>query len=82
MAKALKEHWEPIWSRPDPSDDVIRDYLSDYTKKIGDIQEVSLEKVLEVLSRRRDSSTGPDGIPFSVYRSLADVVGPVFLRLV
>ena len=34
-----------------------------------------------MLAERRDSSTGPDGIPFSVYRLLADIVAPLFLRV-
>ena len=76
MAEALKDHWEPLWSRPHPAPTSIQDYLAGYNEQIGRIPHVTLETVLEVLSRRRDSSTGPDGIPFSIYRALADIVAP------
>ena len=52
--------------------------LSSYTKRLDPIPSVSLESVLTVLAERRDSSTGPDGIPFSVYRLLADMWLPSF----
>jgi hypothetical protein len=81
MAAALKEHWGPLWTRDNPTPAVISDYLSSYTKRLDPIPSVSLESVLTVLAERRDSSTGPDGIPFSVYRLLADIVAPLFLRV-
>ena len=81
MAAALKEHWGPLWTRDNPTPDVISDYLSSYTKRLDPIPSVSLESVLTVLAERRDSSIGPDGIPFSVYRLLADIVAPLFLRV-
>ena len=32
------------------------------------------------MSKPRDSSTGPDGIPFSVYRHLVDIAAPLLYR--
>ena len=81
MAAALKEHWGPLWTRDNPTPAVISDYLSSYTKRLDPIPSVSLESVLTVLAERRDSSIGPDGIPFSVYRLFADIVAPLFLRV-
>ena len=76
----LKEHWGPLWTRDNPTPAVISDYLSSYTKRLDLIPSVSLESVLTVLAKRRDSSAGL-GIPFSVYRLLADIVTPLFLRV-
>ena len=80
MAAVLKEHWGPLWTRDNPTPAVISDYLSSYTKRLDLIPSVSLESVLTVLAKRRDSSAGL-GIPFSVYRLLADIVAPLFLRV-
>ncbi len=77
----MKDHWGPLWTRDNPTPAVISDYLSSYTKRLDPILSVSLESVLTVLAERRDSSTGPDGIPFSVYCFLADIVAPLFLRV-
>jgi hypothetical protein len=35
---------------------------------------------METITKRRLSSTGPDGIPFSVYSNLADIAGPLLYR--
>jgi hypothetical protein len=76
MAIALHDAWRPIWSKPDPPPSTI------YKKKItSPIPEVTIELVMDTLSKRADSSTGPDGIPFSVYRLLSDVAGPIFLQV-
>ena len=81
MAKALSDAWGPIWSHPNPPTHVIDDYLSDYSKRLGldAIPEVSLELVQETINTARDSSTGPDGIPFSTYRRLNDIMAPILL---
>ena len=43
---------------------------------------ISIDHVKTVMSRPRDSSTGPDGIPFSIYRSLVDTAAPLLYRYI
>ncbi len=43
---------------------------------------MTLDTVEAAVKASRDSSTGPDGITFSVYRSLFDLLGPMLLHLV
>ena len=75
MAQVLRDKWEPVWNRPSPSNCNIDEYLSDYKKKIDTTEIVPLTKelVTAAIYASKDSSTGPDGIPFSVYRALNDI---------
>ena len=83
MATALKETWSPIWSRACPPKKGIDRYLSHYTKRLRlPVPHVTLTMVQEAIKTSRDSSTGPDGMPFSVYRSLCDLVGPLLQHLI
>ena len=65
MARALKRAWEPIWSQPAPAQRVIDDYLAGYRKRISiGVPKITLDTVEAAVKASRDSSTGPDGIPF------------------
>ena len=78
MAGTLKAEWEPVWDRDEPSSAVIEEFLSDYTKTVRPITtRITLELVRAVIARPKDSSTGPDGIPFSLYRHLIDIAAPL-----
>jgi ribonuclease HI len=77
MAEVLKQHWEPVWTRVDPSPGKTSCYLDRYDKKISeDIPKPSLELVIQVMSKPRRSSTGPDGIPYGIYKALIDIAAP------
>lgn len=81
MADLLKKSWEPIWGHVDPDKKIISDYLTDYTKSIdAPPPKMSEEHFRTVMSKPRDSSTGPDGIPFSIYRLLVDIAAPLLYR--
>jgi hypothetical protein len=80
MAQQLKATWTPVWGRPDPSHQTINDYLNSYHKRIDDLPGLSADLVAKVIAASKDSSTGPDGIPFSVYRRLSDIFAPLLLR--
>ena len=81
MADALKNFWEPLWNQPHPTQATIEHYLDGYNKNIKTaIPTVSLQLVEEVIGRCKDSSTGPDGIPFSVYRGLKDIFAPLIYQ--
>ena len=79
MAELLRRHWEPIFNSASPPAHIMSRYLGDYHKRIRhQIRTLSVTDFVEEISRRRTSSTGPDGIPFSVYRELVDIVAPIF----
>ena len=81
IASALKKAWEPVWGHPNPSPEAISGYLDSYPKRAPDpFPKVSVEHFRAVMSKPRDSSTGPDGIPFSVYRHLVDIAAPLLYR--
>ena len=83
VAQALKEVWTPIWNNPDPCDDVVEEYLNRYAKKIKSQPcDFTLNMVRRVLLRPRDSATGPDGIPFCVYRYMVDLAAPLLLQYI
>ena len=80
----IKKHWTPIWrdrsAELQPAS-VFLDQI-DYRKKIKEElapQHSTLDDYLEIIRSTNDSCAGPDGIPFSVYRSLIDVVAPLLL---
>ena len=81
MAEKLKQQWEPIWNKPNPPTSNILSYLSSYTKSLPHpLPKLSLAHLEEVMRRPRDSSTGPDGIPFSLYRHLSDIAAPILFH--
>jgi len=83
MAKEIKACWSPIWNKPEPDPARIQDYLSDYNKYLKSSPlALTLESVQECLAKPRRSSTGPDGIPFAIYRLILDLAAPRFLRMV
>ena len=49
MARALKEHWEPVWNTANPSRDRIDGYLADYHKQVDkdDVLPLTQELVAE-----------------------------------
>jgi hypothetical protein len=83
MADLLRAFWEPVWTKPNPPSSTINEYLASYPKRITSIPlRPTLELVLETIARSKDSSTGPDGIPYLVYRLLSDILAPLILHLV
>ena len=81
MAKALRDHWQPVFNSPNPSDHSISEYLNGYQKHIRKhVHTLCLADFVDEASRRRSSTTGPDGIPFSFYRVLIDIAAPLLFR--
>ena len=83
IADTLKETWEPIWNRENPCPRKIARYLSRYHKRLKRvIPDISVELVSEVMSKARYSTTGPNGIPFSIYRDLVDIAAPLLCEYI
>ena len=81
MADALKKAWEPVWNKPDPEQRSIDDY-PDYDKKVDPdtILLITLELVTNTITKSKDSSTGPYGVPFAMYRHLIDLAAPMLFH--
>ena len=84
QAKMVKDFWGQLWKpRSDMPDAHAYDsYLSNYNKRIPhDRRPIfpSEEDVIAKLKVPRTSKHGPDGLPFSLYRELREIAGPVLL---
>ena len=89
MAAIAGEYYSKLWSKrikppgsPSPSD---------YFKKTGYKKVIPAEVtpiiptsdiIINIIMSTNNSSPGPDGIPFSVYRSAPDVVAPILHAVV
>jgi ribonuclease HI len=87
QAKIIKNFWGGTWARrPNaPPLSEINDYLHFYQKRIPDIARPSfptLAKVKLFIKRPRNTSPGPDGMPFSLYSSLCDIAAPLILAII
>ncbi len=75
MEDHLGAFWEPVWNKPNPPSLTIIDNLASFPKRIASAPlRPTMELVLETVARSKDSSTGPDGIPYLVYRLLSDIL--------
>ena len=86
LQRLLRDYWGKLWARPiwpSPTSRrlAIEAHLQRYNKVIKPslVFYPSIDIVLQALAHSGDSSVGPDGIPFSAYRALADVAGPLLL---
>ena len=86
MAKIIKTFWRKIWSRRSnpPSASELEKFLSNYDKTIPEEHLPQLPTLLHFYAAIEDtnnSSAGPDGIPFSCYRSLKLVAAPIMFEV-
>jgi len=78
MTRIASKYWGKIWKRQPADADAIQDYLGRHAKKVHTpLHPPTLDNIQEEIAKPRCSAPGPDGIPFSVYRSLADIAGPI-----
>jgi ribonuclease HI/exonuclease III len=82
MTAIAHHHWRNKWERKPPRFPPST-LLRHYNKRIMEpLATLDLELVEEVILASNNSSPGPDGIPFSVYRDIVDISGPVLLSCV
>ena len=83
IAAALKHAWEPIWKGSPASTRAVRRYLRSYAKRIETyVPDVTIDMVIEEVTRPRSSCPGPNGIPFLAYSVLCDIAAPVLLAAI
>ena len=82
MALISEDFWSKIWaSKAGPCP---KAYLRGHRNRLPRghlIPLPTLDQILGAINKSNDSSPGPDGIPFLAYRTLADLVAPVLLRV-
>lgn len=78
MTRLASKYWKTIWKRQDPNPDTIQDYLESHSNRVqGDFSPPSRDNIQEEITKPRNSSPGPDGIPFAVYRVLPELASPI-----
>ena len=83
MAAIARGFWQDIWKERDrsltPSQVELDDYLSacDSTVSANPPSIPDLDDILDAITSSNNSSPGPDGIPFAIYRLCAQDIGPV-----
>ena len=82
-SRIASDYWSKIWKpRATPTPPKHRSlFLKFYTKKVDRtlISSPSLDDVKFALSHSKDSTPGPDGIPFSAWRATVDLAAPILL---
>ena len=82
MGMIARNFWGKIWNKRPPSETPDKEdislYLQDYPKEVTTPPTIpSLDDVIDTIISTNDSSPGPDGIPFAIYRLFTEEVGTV-----
>jgi len=86
MGRIIKNFWGGLWEKDETEQSCpeMNSYLRQtYPKRLDEelLLKPSIELVTNTILDTNNSSSGPDGIPFSIYRELVDVVSPCLLEL-
>ena len=85
VRKAIKDFWEGLLSTERPYDKVSLDELiADHKPHFPSIEkhDVDRKKVDKLLQRTNNMSTGPDGIPFSLYKATQEKYFDMWVELI
>ena len=81
MASVAKTYWEKVWAprSAQPSDKDRSAFLNGYNKKVDPslVPSPTLGNVEAAIARSKNTSPGPDGIPFSAWRAAPDLAAPL-----
>jgi ribonuclease HI len=83
MARITVSYYKPLWTSRDgtraPAHLLkVKTFLGKFCKKISKIPEKpTIELVREAILESGNSSAGPDGIPFVVYRKMINIAAPI-----
>ena len=85
VAKGITEFYEDLYKDKNRNYDHNDDFYSNCPKlNIKQAQflekDLTLENLTEAVQTCKDSSPGPDGIPYLVYTKLWDITGPIILN--
>jgi ribonuclease HI len=87
MGDIIVEFWDEVWKkrRRSPTASALADHLRSFTKRMNDAlrpEIPSVEAIVTLINGSNNSSPGPDGIPFSFYRMMADPVAVCLLDII
>ncbi len=79
IKNALNAHWQEVFNPKDIDQDLLEQCLQDYNKRAASIQKWTIlpSHLKAVIKAAKNSSPGPDGIPFLAYKVLQDSAYPV-----
>ena len=82
MGRIIKAEWGPTWCKRlnQPSDPFAHPLIRDYHKEVPlEFQPAvpDVEDMLAVIEDSNNSSPGPDGVPFAIYRNVAVLAAPI-----
>ena len=82
MGRIIKAEWGPTWSKrlDQPADPYAHPLIRDYRKTVPQHVKPSVpdvEDIQAVIANSNNSSPGPDGVPFVIYRNLAVLAAPI-----
>jgi hypothetical protein len=81
MGEIASNYWGKIWKKQDTNPDKMDQFLEHYSNKINPERELempTLEDMEDSIVSSGYSATGPDGIPFNVYKVLLKWAAPLF----
>ncbi len=84
MGEYISSYYGSLWSLSESPSQDLDDFLKRFPKSIDLdlIQAPSRELVNQAIINSGNSSTGPDGIPFTAYRTLIDYAAPLLFNLI
>ena len=82
MGNLAAAYWGKVWHERAPrSDEERNDFLRLYNKKIGEIFLPSIKDIAGTIKSNKNTTPGPDGVPFAAWRSNTDISAPVLHRV-
>ena len=79
MTTIAANFWTPAWAWEPHNNEAATTVLNNFNRKISqqDIIEVNPELCAEVIMQSGNTASGPDGIPFSVYKAMIEHTAPM-----
>ena len=84
MANIIDKHWSPLWTRQERSGHLptlVNQFGYDKTIATGSVEHFQLSHFEKAIKDTNNSSSGPDGIPFAVYREFGDITAPLLFEV-
>ena len=82
MSGISKSFWDGVWRSSPFNDNAFAEVMAGYGKKIVvDADSITEEMIDAAIKMTNDSTSGPDGVPYRVYRILAGTVSPILSKV-
>ena len=85
VKKAIKDFWESLLSTERPyNKDSLNELIADHHSCFPPVErhDVNRKKVEKLLQRTNNTSAGPDGIPFSLYKATQEKYFDMWVELI